>query len=187
MDYRLPYIFMINNAQLKETLSQKILTSPPISFTPFSASKLSGVLNDQITITLNISVALKDAGHLVEQLHALFSDSPSTPVNLSTSISSTASPINLPSSEATQTSKSLFPQKQASSGAHLSPLSNASSIRPLPMTPRQRSMILALSNKKKLTPEFVEKFMFQLVGHGDVSKLSKIEASNLIEKLLAQH
>lgn len=54
----------------------------------------------------------------------------------------------------------------------------------LPMTDRQRSMLMSLVKQKKLDSDAVETMLFEIFGHSDGAALSKIEASRFIEHLL---
>ena len=54
-----------------------------------------------------------------------------------------------------------------------------------PMTDRQRNMILTLIRQKQLPTDAVESLLVKLFGHNDGSKLTKTEASRLIDRLMA--
>ena len=54
----------------------------------------------------------------------------------------------------------------------------------LPMTDRQRNMLMALVNQKKLDSDAVATLLFNMFGHSDGATLSKIEASKFIEHML---
>ena len=53
------------------------------------------------------------------------------------------------------------------------------------MTDKQRAMILALMAKRKMSAEVVQALLQQEFGHGDGAKLTKVQASKLIDKLMA--
>ena len=55
-----------------------------------------------------------------------------------------------------------------------------------PMTDRQRNMILTLIRQKQLPTDAVEALLVKLFGYNDGSKLTKTEASRLIDRLMAQ-
>lgn len=53
------------------------------------------------------------------------------------------------------------------------------------MTDKQRAMILALTAKRKMSAEAVQELLQQEFGHGDGARLTKAQASKLIDKLMA--
>ena len=55
----------------------------------------------------------------------------------------------------------------------------------MPMTDKQRAMILALTAKRKMSAEVVQALLQQEFGHSDGAKLTKVQASKLIDKLMA--
>ena len=53
------------------------------------------------------------------------------------------------------------------------------------MTDKQRAMILALTAKRKMSADAVLKLLQQEFGHGDGARLTKLEASRLIDLLMS--
>jgi hypothetical protein len=53
------------------------------------------------------------------------------------------------------------------------------------MTDKQKRMIFTLIARKNLSPESVSDIMESEFGHTDETKLNKIEASKLIDKLMS--
>ena len=52
------------------------------------------------------------------------------------------------------------------------------------MTDKQRAMILALTAKRKMSADAVQELLQQEFGHGDGARLTKAQASKLIDKLM---
>ena len=172
---------MWNNAQLKETLNQKVTASAGETRPDFQASSrqeetIESVSPPTLNIVLTVSVPLADLPSQIERIHRLIQSlgltngvqyqakpaliKPSTPTVLPAPVRATTSePIRV---SATQTSTAAA------------------------MTDKQKMMLYALAAKKKLSADEIANIMEREVGHQDGARLTKTEASKLISLLMAK-
>ena len=169
---------MLNNAKLKETLSQKVTATAadPVQNrnTGVAERTAEEMLLPSLTVVLTFSLPLQDApsqmkriSELVQSLGLLPMVQPPTgPVVTSVP---TAKPVPVQ------------PIPPVSSQVPAKPVASAAR-----MTDKQKRMIFALIARKNLSPESVSEILESEFGHGDGARLSKPEASRLIDKLMAK-
>ena len=178
MDDRPPNFIMFNNAKLKETLSQKVITTTTdqVLLQPkVSAEQTWARLQPSLTVALTFSLSLDDAQSQMKQIQELVQSLGLKSTVQHTSGSSSASvplvskSIPLP---ATATSRYQVPANHT--------------VAPEPMTDKQKKMIFSLIARKKLASESVSDLLEREFGHNDGARLTKIEASRLIGLLMAK-
>ena len=169
---------MWNNAQLKETLNQKVTTTTadPVLLQPKAIPEQSiAGLQPSLTVVLTFSLSLDNAQFQMKRIQEIIQSLglKSTIQHASTSSSGASIPLvpkPIPLS-ATTPARSQAPAKRT--------------IAPEPMTDKQKKMIFALIAKKKLAPDDVGVILEKEFGHADGARLTKAEASKLIGLLMA--
>ena len=180
-DHSPPKITMLNNAQLKETLNQKLTTHADEARPIFTTSSRQDEPIDSLTLpTLNIvltfSVPLADLQGQIERIYSLIQSlglASSVQYQAKPSLVKPPTPIVIPEPV----------RATASSPIRVSAVPTPSSTA---MTGRQKKMIFALIAKKKLSADEVADIMEREVGHQDGARLTKAEASKLIGQLMAK-
>ena len=172
---------MLNNAKLKETLSQKVTatTADPVQNrnTGVAERTAEEMLPPSLTVVLTFSLPLQDApsqmkriSEMVQSLGLLpMVQSQSGPVVTSVP---TAKPVPVQPVQPIPPVRSQVPAKPVASAAR--------------MTDKQKRMIFALIARKNLSPESVSEILESEFDHSDGASLSKPEASRLIDKLMAK-
>ena len=171
---------MWNNAQLKETLSQKVTASADEARPVFPASSRQDEPIDSLTpptlnIMLTFSVPLADLQGQIERIYSLIQSlglASSVQYQAKPSLVKPPTPIVIPEPV----------RATASSPIRVSAVPTSSSTA---VTDRQKKMIFALIAKKKLAPDDVGVLLEKEFGHADGARLTKGEASKLIGLLMA--
>ena len=173
---------MLNNAQpLKSVLAQKVAQQDvrqgpmptevilPPNCTP---SPDTPVLSLVLTLSLPFGDALPQLERIQQLLQAL---------GLQEKVQSRVS-----QTQDNARKQSVQAQKSCLSGPLPSNKPPVASVQPLPMTDRQKRMIFALVGKKRLSDAAVCEVLEQEFGHQDGARLTKSEASKLIDRLMAK-
>ena len=167
---------MLNNAKLKDTLSQKVstTTADTVLLQPKAiADQAMAGLQPSLTVVLTFSLSLDDAQSQMKRIQEMIQSlgMKSTVQHASASSSSTvplvSKPIPLPSTAASR-----------------SKVAAKHTVAPEPMTDKQKKMIFSLIARKKLAPESVSDILEREFGQPDGSRLTKTEASRLIGLLM---
>ena len=173
LDDRLSKIIMISNKQsLKATLSQKAAeigpatdASPVVSHTRTTAAELP------LTVTISITVPLADAARCFDQLKQIMQAPSSVAMPAK---EQQPPPVNVQTPPAT-----VLPA--AAKTARIAPTAA-----PDPLSDKQKAMILNLSRRKKVAAEQMASLLKSRFGVDDEAMLSKKQASQLIDLLMAQ-
>jgi hypothetical protein len=178
LDHGAPKFIMLNNAKLKDTLSQKVstTTTDPVLHQPKeTVDQAMAGLQPSLTVGLTFSLSLDDAQsqmkRIQEMIHSLGLKSTVQHVSASSSsiVPLVSKPIPLP---ATAESRSQAAAKHT--------------VAPEPMTDKQKNMIFSLIARKNLASENVSDILEREFGHQDGARLTKAEASKLISRLMAK-
>ena len=172
---------MWNNAQLKETLSQKVTASAGEAHPVFTASSRQDETIDSLTpptlnIVLTVSVPLADLQGQIERIDRLIQS-----LGLANSVQYQAKPVLVK-----PPTPPVLPEPvraTASSPIRESAVPNATAAA---MTDKQKKMLYSLAAKKKLSADEIANIMEREVGHQDGARLTKAEASKLIGLLMAK-
>ncbi len=172
---------MWNNAQLKETLSQKVTASAGETRPDFPASSrqeetIESVSPPTLNIVLTVSVPLADLPSQIERIHHLIQS-----LGLANGVQYQAKPSLVKPSTPTVLPAPVRATTSAPIRASSVPISTTAT-----MTDKQKKMLFALVSKKKLSADEIACIMEQEFGHQDGAKLTKSEASKLIGLLLAK-
>ena len=172
---------MWNNAQLKETLSQKVTASADEARPVFPASSRQDEPIDSLTpptlnIMLTFSVPLADLQGQIERIYSLIQS-----LGLANSVQYQAKPSLV--KPPTPTVMPAPVRAITSSPVRESSVSNATAAA---ITDKQKKMLYALVAKKKLSTDEITYIMEREFGHSDGAMLTKIEASKLITLLMAK-
>ena len=172
---------MWNNAQLKETLSQKVTASAGEARPVFTASSRQDETIDSLTpptlsIVLTFTVPLANLQVQLERIDKLIQS-----LGLASSVQYQAKPslIKPPTPP-------VIPEPvraTTSSPVRESSVSNATAAA---ITDKQKKMLYALVSKKKLSADEIANIMEREVGHQDGARLTKAEASKLIGLLMTK-
>ena len=179
LDDRSPYFFMLNNAKLKETLSQKVTakTTEVIQVPAISIVEPSGNAFPlpSLSIVLTFSLSLDEAPSQMKRIQEMISD-----LRLQPNVQPPTAPVVT----------SMPPEAKPAPVQPIPPVSSQVPAKPVAsaarMTDKQKRMIFALIARKNLSPESVSEILESEFGHGDGARLSKPEASRLIDKLMAK-
>ena len=172
---------MWNNAQLKETLSQKVTASADEARPVFPASSRQDEPIDSLTpptlnIMLTFSVPLADLQGQIERIYSLIQS-----LGLANSVQYQAKPSLV--KPPTPTVMPAPVRAITSSPVRESSVSNATAAA---ITDKQKKMLYALVSKKKLSADEIANIMEREVGHQDGARLTKAEASKLIGLLMTK-
>ena len=168
---------MLNNPKLKETLSQKVITTTtgPVPHQPNTIAEHSMAwLQPSLKVVLTFSLSLDDAQSQMKRIQEMIQSLGLKSTVQHASASSIANlplvskPIPLP---ATAASRNQAPAKHT--------------VAPEPMTDKQKKMIFSLIARKRLAPEDISDILEREFGHNDGVRLNRTEASKLIGLLLA--
>ena len=171
---------MLNTAQLKETLSQKVTASAGEARPGFTTSSRQDEPIDSITpptlsIVLTFSVPLADLPNQIERIDRLIQS-----LGLAGGVQYKAKPSLIKPS-----TPPVIPEPVRATASSSVRLSDVPTATAAPMTDRQKKMIFAMISKKKLAPDDVGVLLEKEFGHADGSRLTKAEASKLIGLLMA--
>ena len=172
---------MWNNAQLKETLSQKVTASADEARPVFPASSRQDETIDSLTpptlnIVLTFSVPLADLQGQIERIDRLIQS-----LGLASSVQYQPKPALIK-----PPTPPVIPEPvraTTSSPIRESSVSNATAAA---ITDKQKKMLYALVSKKKLSADEIANIMEREVGHQDGARLTKAEASKLIGLLMTK-
>ena len=172
---------MWNNAQLKETLSQKVTASagearPIFPVSSHQDETINSLTPPTLSIVLTFTVPLANLQVQLERIDKLIQS-----LGLASSVQYQAKPslIKPPTPP-------VIPEPvraTASSPVRVSAVPTSSSTA---MTDKQKKMIFSLIARKKLASESVSDLLEHEFGHSDGARLTKIEASRLIGLLMAK-
>lgn len=178
LDDRSPYFIMLNNAKLKETLSQKVTANiaepihTPTNFTaePAGSEPMLPSLSVVLTFSLSLDEAASQMTRIQEMVRIL---------GLQPAVQQQLTPLQLKSTQTAPKPDSLQPTTAArqSSAKHTAS--------PAMMTDKQKRMIFALIARKNLSPESVSDILEREFGHSDGTKLTKVHASQFIDRLMS--
>jgi hypothetical protein len=170
---------MLNNTKLKEILSQKMTanTTESTHAPTSSAAEPSGSdpMSPSLSVVLTFSLSLAEAPSQMKRIQELVKM-----LGLQSAVQQQLEPLPLKSSQTVPRSASLQPTTPARSQS-LAKLPTSTAM----MTDKQKRMIFTLIARKNLSPESVSDIMESEFGHTDETKLNKIEASKLIDKLMS--
>ena len=172
---------MLNTAQLKETLSQKVTASAGEARPFFTTSSrqdepINSVTPPTLNILLTFSVPLADLQGQIERIHRLIQS-----LGLASSVQCQTKPSLVKPPTPTVIPEPVRPT--ASSPIRESAVSNATAAA---MTDKQKNMLYALVAKKKLSADEIADMMEREFGQSDGAKLTKTEASKLITLLISK-
>ena len=171
---------MWNNAQLKETLSQKVTASagearPIFPVSSHQDETINSLTPPTLSIVLTFTVPLANLQVQLERIDKLIQS-----LGLASSVQYQAKPslIKPPTPP-------VIPEPVRATAS--SPIREAavSTVTAVAMTEKQKKMIFALIAKKKLAPDDVGVLLEKEFGHADGARLTKGEASKLIGLLMA--
>ena len=170
---------MLNNAKLKETLSQKVTANiaEPIHTPTNSTAELAGSepMLPSLSVVLTFSLSLAEAASQMKRIQEMVRI-----LGLQPAVQQQLTPLPLKSTQTAPKPASLRPTtpvRSQSSAKHTSS--------PAMMTDKQKRMIFALIARQNLSPESVSDILEREFGHSDGARLTKPEASTLIGNLLA--
>ena len=172
---------MWNNAQLKETLNQKVTASAGETRPDFPASSrqdetIESVSPPALNIVLTFSVPLADLQSQIERIHRLIQ-----PLGLASGVQYQAKP-----SLVKPPTPTVIPDPVRAKASEPIRVSAGQTSIATAMTDKQKKMLYALVSKKKLSADEIADIMEREFGHQDGAKLTKAEASKLIGLLLAK-
>ena len=181
LDFRSPKIIMWNNAQLKETLSQKVTAyageaRPVLPIPSRHDEPIDSITPPTLSIVLTFSLPLADLPNQIERIHRLIQS-----LGLANSVQYQAKPSLV--KPPTPTVMPAPVRATTSSPVRESSVSNATAAA---ITDKQKKMLYALVAKKKLSADEITDIMEREFGHSDGAMLTKIEASKLITLLMAK-
>ena len=172
-------IFMLNNAKLKETLSQIITakTAESNHFHPRTAAEQtsSGLILPSLTVVLTFSLSFDEAPSQMQRIQEMVRDlglQPTVQQQPATLLAGVPQSALKPDPLPTTASARIQTQFK-----HAAP--------PTPMTDKQKKMIFALIARNKLSPESVSDILEREFGHQDGARVTKTEASKLIDRLMS--
>lgn len=173
LDDRPPKIIMLNNKQsLKATLSQKAAEiGPATDISPVVSHARTTAAELPLTVTISIAVPLADAARYLEQLQQ-FLHAPNTAA--------------LPAKEPQQPPVNMQTPTATMQPAAAKPARIAPTAAPDQLSDKQKAMILNLSRRKKVAAEQMASLLKNRFGVDDEAMLSKRQASQLIDLLMAQ-
>ncbi len=179
LDFRSPKIIMWNNAQLKETLSQKVTAyageaRPVLPIPSRHDEPIDSITPPTLSIVLTFSVPLADLQGQIERIDRLIQS-----LGLASSVQYQAKPALVKPPTPTVIPEPV--RATASSPIRESAVSNASAAA---MTDKQKKMLYALVAKKKLSADEITNIMEREFDHSGGASLTKIEASRLISLLM---
>ena len=170
---------MLNNAKLKETLSQKVTATAadPVQNrnTGVAERTAEEMLLPSLTVVLTFSLPLQDAPSHMKRISEMVQSLELLPLVQSKSgpvVTSVPTAIPVQSVQTIPPVRSQVPAKPVASTAR--------------MTDKQKRMIFALIARKNLSPESVSEILESEFGHSDGARLTKPEASRLIDELMAK-
>ena len=171
---------MLNNAKLKDTLSQKVTASAGEARPVFSTSShqdetINSLTPPTLSIALTFTVPLANLQGQIERINRLIQS-----LGLVNSVQYQAKPSLIKPSTPT-----VLPEPVRATTS--SPVREAavSTVTAVAMTEKQKKMIFSLIARKKLTPDDVGVLLEKEFGHADGARLTKAEASTLIGLLMA--
>ena len=178
LDDRSPYFIMLNNAKLKETLSQKVTANiaepihTPTNFTaePAGSEPMLPSLSVVLTFSLSLDEAASQMTRIQEMVNIL---------GLQPAVKQ-LTPLPLKSTQMAPKPDSLQPTTPVRSQP-----SEKHTASPAIMTDKQKRMIFALIGRKNLSPESVRDILEREFGHSDGTKLTKVHASQFIDRLMS--
>ena len=169
---------MLNNAKLKETLSQKVTANAadPVQnrHTGVAERAAEKMVLPSLTIVLTFSLSLDEAPSQMKRIAELLQS-----LGLQSAVQQPAAPV----------AATVFPASKPAPLRPTTPARSQSAAKPAAspetMTPKQKKMIFALIARKNLSPESVSDILEREFGHSDGARLTKSEASKLIDLLMA--
>ena len=163
---------MMNNQSLKATLAQKAAEiKPVINSSPEVGSVQTTAVALPLTVTLNVTVPLADATRYIQQLQKLLH---------------VPNSADLPAGNPQQRPVNLQTPPSAVQPAAAKPARIAPTAAPDQLSDKQEAMILNLSRRKKVAAEQLASLLKNRFGVDDEAMLSKRQASQLIDLLMAQ-
>ena len=183
MAHRPPKIIMLNNAKLKETLFQKVTatTADPVQNrnTGVAERTAEEMILPSLTVVLTFSLPLDEAQFQMKRIQELVRSlglQPTVQPQPGPAMAGVpqSAPQSVPKPDPVPTTAAARIQTQVKHTAS-----------PALMTDKQKKMIFALIARKKLSPESVSDILERDFGHQDGARLTKTEASKLIDRLMA--
>ena len=169
---------MLNTAKLKETLSQKVTATAadPVQNrnTGVAERTAEEMILPTFTVVLTFSLPLQDAPSHMKRISEMVQSLGLLPL-----VQSQSGPVV--TSVPTAKPVPVQPIPPVSSQVPAKPVASAAR-----MTDKQKRMIFALIARKNLSPESVSEILESEFGHSDGARLTKPEASRLIDKLMAK-
>ena len=170
---------MLNNAKLKETLSQKVTANiaEPIHAPTNSTAEPSGSepMLPSLSVVLTFSLSLDEASSQMKRIQEMVKMLGFQPAMKQ------LTPLPLKSTPMAPKLDSLQPNSPARSQSSAKHTASTAM-----MTDKQKRMIFALIARKNLSPESVSDILEREFGHSDGARLTKPEASRLINLLMAK-
>ena len=169
---------MLNNAKLKETLSQKVTANiaEPIHTPTNSTAEPAGSepMLPSLSVVLTFSLSLDEASSQMKRIQEMVKMLGFQPAMKQ------LTPLPLKSTQMAPKPDSLQPNTPARSQSSAKHIASTTM-----MSDKQKRMIFALIARKNLSPESVSDILEREFGHSDGARLTKPEASTLIGNLLA--
>ena len=170
---------MLNNAKLKETLSQKVTANiaEPVHAPTNSTAEPAGSepMLPSLSVVLTFSLSLAEAASQMTRIQEMV-----RMLGLQSAVQQQLTPLQLKSTQTAPKPDSLKPNTPARSQSSAKHTASTAM-----MTDKQKRMIFALIARKNLSPESVSDILEREFGHSDGARLTKPEASTLIGNLLA--
>ena len=174
---------MLNNAKLKETLSQKVTATTADTVqnrnTGVAERTAEEMLLPSLTVVLTFSLSIQDAPSQMKRISEMVKSLGLLPMVQPQSgpvVTSVPKAIPVP----VQPVQPVQPIPPVRSQVPAKPITSTAR-----MTDKQKRMIFALIARKNLSPESVSEILEREFGHSDGARLSKPEASRLIDLLMS--
>ena len=144
---------------------------------PMALAERTGteLIRPSLTVVLTFSLSLDEAPSQMKRIQEMIRD-----LRLQPNVQPPTAPVVT----------SMPPEAKPAPVQPIPPVSSQVPAKPVAsaarMTDKQKRMIFALIARKNLSPESVSEILESEFGHGDGARLSKPEASRLIDKLMAK-
>ena len=144
---------------------------------PMALAERTGteLIRPSLTVVLTFSLSLDEAPSQMKRIQEMIRD-----LRLQPNVQHPTAPVVT----------SMPPETKPAPVQPIPPVSSQVPAKPVAstarMTDKQKRMIFALIARKKLSPESVNDILEREFGHSDGARLTKPEASRLIDKLMAK-
>ena len=163
---------MNNNQALKATLAQKAAEIKPVSNSvPVGSNNQTAAAALPMNVTLSITVPLAEAARYLQHMQTLLN---------------TPNSAAMPADEPQQRPVNLQALSNAVQSAPVPAVKESPVVSPDRLSDKQKNMILTLSKRKKVAAEQMASLLKDRFGVEDGTLLSKRQASQLIDFLMAR-